>query len=145
MADDVFDDDDGAVNDHAEVECAEREEIGGNFVQVEADGGEEKRERDGERDDERAAGISQEEEKDYGDEQDAFGEIFEDGVRGEVHEIAAVEERDDFYAGREDLVVQLVNFLMDGEQGFRRRWRLCGGGRCLRLRRRCRRWFRLAR
>ncbi len=118
MADDVFDDDDRAVNDHAEIESAEREKIGGNFVEVEADGGEQQRERNGERDDERAAEIAEEEKEDDGDEQDAFGEIVQDGVRGEMHQVAAVEERDDLHAGREDLFVQLVNFVVNGDQGF---------------------------
>src|ERR1700722_5046211 len=118
MADDVLDDDYGAVNDHSEIECAEREEIRGNFIEVEAYGSEEERERNGERDDECAAGISEEEEEDYGDEQDAFGEIFQDRVRGEMHEIAAVEERGDFHTRREDLVIQLVFFFMDGDEGF---------------------------
>ena len=41
MADDVFDDDDGAIHDHAEIEGAEGKQIRGNFVEVEANGGEE--------------------------------------------------------------------------------------------------------
>jgi len=39
-------------------------------------------------------------------------------VGGEVHELAAVEERNDFDAWGQDLVVQLVNFLMNGDESF---------------------------
>ena len=39
-------------------------------------------------------------------------------MRGEVHELAAIEERDDFHAGRQDLVVQLFNFFVNGKKSF---------------------------
>src|SRR6202041_2867160 len=61
MADDVLDDEEGAIPDHAEIEGAEGKQIRGNFVEVEANGGEEEGERNGEGEDERAAGISQKE------------------------------------------------------------------------------------
>ena len=35
-----------------------------------------------------------------------------------MHEIAAVEERDDFDSGRKDLVVQLFYFFVDSGEGF---------------------------
>lgn len=54
MADDVLHHDDGAVDDHAEVQRTEGEEVGGDVAEVEADGGEEERERNGKRDDEGA-------------------------------------------------------------------------------------------
>src|ERR1700694_2919930 len=37
MPDDVFDDDDGSVDNHPEVECAQGEKICGNLVEVETD------------------------------------------------------------------------------------------------------------
>ena len=64
VADDVFDHDDGAVDHHAEVERAEREQVGGDVAEIEADGGEEQSERDGEGDDEGAAQVAEEEEQD---------------------------------------------------------------------------------
>ena len=103
VADDVFDHDDRAVDDHAEVERAEREQVGGNVAQVEADGGEEQRERHGERDDERAAHVAEEEEQDDDDEDDALGQVLEHGVGGVVEQIAAIEERNDLDAGRKDV------------------------------------------
>ena len=35
VADDVLDHDDGAIDHHAEIEGAEREQVGGNSLQVE--------------------------------------------------------------------------------------------------------------
>jgi hypothetical protein len=63
MADDVLDHDDGAVDHHAEVERAQREQVGGDAAQVEADGGEEQGERHGERDNDSAAHVAEEEER----------------------------------------------------------------------------------
>jgi hypothetical protein len=60
MADDVFDHDHRAIDHHAEVQRAERKQVGGNVAQVEADGGEHQREGNGERNDDGAAHIAQE-------------------------------------------------------------------------------------
>ena len=98
VADDVFDHDHGAVDDHAEVQRAEREQVGGDVAQIEANGREQEGERNGERDDEGAAQIAEKEKQDDGNEDDALGEIVEDGVRGEVQQIAAIEKRDDLDA-----------------------------------------------
>ncbi len=110
VADDVFDHDDRAVDDHAEVECAEREQVGGDVRLVEADGGEDQRERNGEGDDDGAAGIAEEQEQDDDDEDDAFGEVVQDGVGGVVQQLGAVEEGDDLYAGRKDAVLSSSTF-----------------------------------
>ena len=61
MADDVLHHHHRAIHDHAEIERAQREQIGGDVTQVEADGGEQQRKRNGERDDERAAHIAEKE------------------------------------------------------------------------------------
>ena len=97
-----------AVDDHAEVERTEREQVGGNVAQVKTDGGEEQCKRNGERDDDRAANIPKKEEQNDDDEDDAFGEVMQDRVRGVVQQIAAVEERNDLHAMRQNVVVELV-------------------------------------
>ena len=74
---------------------AEREQVGGDVAEVEADGGEKQRERDGEGDDDRATDVPKEEEKDDHHEDDALGEIVQNGVRGQVDEVVAIEEGDD--------------------------------------------------
>ena len=61
MADDVFDHDHGAIDHHAEVQRAQRKQVGGNVAEVEADGGEQQRKGNGERDDDGAAHIAEEE------------------------------------------------------------------------------------
>ena len=70
----------------------------GIAVQLEADGGEQQRERNGERDDERAADIAEEQEQNDGHQDDAFGQIVQHGVGGVVDQIAAIEKGDDLYA-----------------------------------------------
>ena len=113
VADYVLDHDDGAVNDHAEVERAEGEEICGDVAEVEADGGKEQREGDGEGDDDGAADVAEEEEEDERDEEDAFEEVVLDGFDGVADELGAVKEGNDFYAGREDVLVELGDFVVD--------------------------------
>ena len=90
----------------------------GNLREVQADGGEQQREWDGERDDERAARIAEEEKEDDGDEQETFGEIVQYGVRGEMHQLAAVEEGDNLHAGREDMFVELLDFGVNADEGL---------------------------
>ena len=62
MANYIFDDDDRAIDHHAEIERAQGQQVRRNFVQVEANGGEEQRERNGQGDNQRAARIAQEKE-----------------------------------------------------------------------------------
>ncbi len=75
VADDVLDHDDGAVDDHAEVQCAEGEEVCGNVEKVEADCREEESERNGEGDDDGAASVAEEEKENDDNEDDALGEV----------------------------------------------------------------------
>ena len=102
MADDVFDHDHGTVDDHAEVQRAERKQVGGNVAQIEADGREQQREGNGERNDDRAAHIAEEEEKDDCNENDSFGQVVQHGMRGEMHQFAAIEEGHNFDALGQD-------------------------------------------
>ena len=124
VAEDVFDHHDRSVDDHAEVERAEREQVGGNVAQVEKDRGEEQREGNGDGDDQRAAHVAEKEEENQRDEQDAVGQIAQDGVRGVMHQFAAVEVGDEFHTWRQQasfavVPVQFVNLLVQGvERGF---------------------------
>ncbi len=106
---DVFHHHHRAFHHHAEIERAEREQVGGNVVQVEADRGEEQGKRDGERDDQSAAGVAQKQEQDQRHQHDAFGQVVQHGVGGEVHQAAAVEERNHLDAGRQNVMVQLID------------------------------------
>ena len=80
VADDVFNHDDRAIDDHAEVERAERKQIGGNAFQVETDGGKQQRKRDGRGDNEGAADVAQKQKQDDRDQDHAFGQIVQHRV-----------------------------------------------------------------
>ncbi len=98
VAKDVLDHHDRAIDDHAEVECAQREQVRGDMAQIEKDRGEEQREGNRDGDDQRAAHVAQEQKQNQGDQQDAVGQIAQDGVRGVVHQFASVEVRDQFHS-----------------------------------------------
>src|ERR1039458_3426618 len=118
VADDVFDHHHGAFHHHAEIQRAERKQVGRNVIQVEADGREQQGKRNGERHDQRSTRIAQEHEKDQGHQDDAFGEVVQHRVSGEVNQDAAVEERHNFHAGGQDVIVELVHLFMDRVEGF---------------------------
>ncbi len=117
MANDVLDHDDRAVDDHAEVQRAEGEQVGGDVAEVEADGGEHQREGDRDGDDQGAAQVPEEDEEDDDDQDDALGQVVEDGGGGEMEEIAAIEERDDLHAGRENVIVEFLHLGVDSLEG----------------------------
>src|ERR1039458_4183264 len=116
MAYDIFDHHHRAVDDHAEVQSAQREQVGGNVAEVEADGGEQQREGNGKRDDDGAAHIAEEEKENDGDEEHARGEVVLDGIHRVLDQIGAVEEGNHFHALGQDAVVQIVDFLVDAQQ-----------------------------
>jgi len=60
MADDVFNHHHRAIHHHAEVQRAQRKQVGGNVAQVKADGSEQKRKGNGESNNDGAAHIAQE-------------------------------------------------------------------------------------
>ena len=116
MADDVLDHDDRAIDHHAEVQCAERKQIGGNMVEVEADGGKQQRERDGERNDDRPSHVAQEDEENDGDEDDAFGEIVLDGLNRVFHKHGAIKEGNNLHSLGQNAIVELVDLLVNALQ-----------------------------
>ena len=87
--------------------------FGGNVTEIEQDRGKEQREGNGDGDDQRAAHVAQEEKENQRDQQHAVGQIAQDGVRGVVHQVAAVEVGNEFHALRQAAaVVQFVDFLV---------------------------------
>ncbi len=84
-----------AIDHHAEIERAKRKQVGGNVAQVEADGREQQREWNGERNDDCAAHIAEEEEENDGDKDHARGEIVLHGLDGVLDQIGAIEEGND--------------------------------------------------
>src|SRR5580692_9764170 len=117
MPHDVFDDDDGAVHNHAEVQCAERKQVRRDFVQIQTNRSEQERERNRHRDNQRSTDIAEKEKQDHRNQQYAFRKIVQDGVRRVVDQIAAVEERNDLHAFGQDAFVQLLHLGVNSVQG----------------------------
>ena len=100
QAHDVLDHDHRAFHDHSEIERSQRQQIRGNPGNLKTDGGEQKREGNGQRDDQRAADISEKDKQDDRDQDDSFGQVVQHRMRGQMHQVAAVEERDHLDARR---------------------------------------------
>ena len=64
--------------------------------------------------------IAQEQEQNDDDQDDAFGQVVQHGVGGEMHQVAAIEERNDLHAGGQNVVVQLLHFGVNGLAAWRR-------------------------
>src|SRR5208283_3817462 len=86
----VLDHDDGAVNDDAEIDGADGEEVGGFPRPVQKDKGEEESQRNGKCGDDRGAETHQEEDQNDEDKDHAAKQIAFDGIRGDANEVAAV-------------------------------------------------------
>ena len=91
VAKDILDHHDRAVDDHAKVECSERKQVCGDMAEIEKDSGEEQRKGDRYGDDQRAAHVAEEEKQNQGDEKYAVSQVSQHGVRGVMHQLAAVE------------------------------------------------------
>ena len=122
MADDIFHHHHRAFHHHAEIERAQREQIRGNAFELEAGGGEQQREGDSERNDEGSADIAEEDKQHDRDEDDSFCQIVHDGVGGEMHQVAAIEEGDDGHARRQEArmtvrSIELLYFFVNGFEG----------------------------
>jgi len=104
VADGVFDEDDGGVDDEAEVDGAEAHEVGGDVEVAHAEDGDEHGEGDGGGDDEAGAPLEEEEEEDGDDDEAAFDEVGEGGFDGAIDQIAAVVEGIEADARGEGLV-----------------------------------------
>src|ERR1700733_7534043 len=113
LADDCFHHHHRAVDHHSEVQCSQGEKVGRNVAQIEKDGREQQGERNGERDNEGSTNIEQKQEKDDADQKHAFGQIVHHRVQGEMEQIAAIQHRHHLHPGRQDSVVQLIDFLMN--------------------------------
>ena len=77
----------------------EREQVGGNMPHVQTNRGEQQRERNGQGDDQRAADVAQQQEQHKRHQDEAFGEVVQNGMGGEVNQVAAVDERNDLHPG----------------------------------------------
>src|SRR5258708_31660878 len=109
----VFHHDDGAVNDDAEINCADGEEICGFASQVEEDEREKQGERNRQRRDNGGAKTHQEKNQNDEHKNHAAKQISFYGVGGDADEIAAVIVGTDFHVGRQKCLVNLFGFSLD--------------------------------
>src|SRR6185369_2152318 len=112
--------DHGGVDDQAEIDRADRQQIGGFAAQHQDDDGEEQRERYRRADDQRAAQIAEEYPLQQHDQDDADHHVVQHGVGGDVDQILAVVDPLDLHAGRQDRgIVDVVDQLLDPGNGRR--------------------------
>ena len=116
MANDVLDHDHRAIHDHAEIQRAQGEKIGGNLAQVEPYGSKEQGEWNGERDDQGRPGIAEKQEQDDGHQNHPFRQVVHHRARGVAQQVAAVQHGHDLHARRQNAVVELVDFFVNGIQ-----------------------------
>ena len=81
--------------------------------QVQADGGEQQGERNGQGDDQRAANIAQEDEQNDRNQNDSLGQVVQHRAGGQMHQVAAVEKRDHLHARRKDVPVQFLDLVVN--------------------------------
>jgi len=104
VAHDVLGHDHGAVHDDPEVDGAERQEVGGDRVEVHEDEGEEQGERDGERHEDRGADVVEEQREQQDHQRGALDQVLHHGADGRVHQPLAVVVRAQLHPGRENLL-----------------------------------------
>src|ERR1700757_1985925 len=109
---DVFDHDDGAVNDDAEIDGADGEQVRGFARQIKKDEGEQQSKRNRQRGNDSGAETHQEKDQHDQDEHHAAQKISLDGVRRDANEVAAVIVRANLHVQREQRLVDLVGFFL---------------------------------
>ena len=122
VPDDILDHHHGAVDDHSKIKRAQGQQVRRNLVQIQANRRKQQRKRDRQRYDERPANVSEEEEQDDRNQQHACGQVMQNRVGGEVHQIAPVQERHNPHARRQNLLVQLLHLhvnILDHRIGVR--------------------------
>ena len=98
MAHDVLDHHHRAIHHHAEIQRAQRQQIGRNLPEIEADRSEQQRKRNGQRHDQGAAHVAQEQEQDDGHKDDALGQVVQHRMRRVMDQVAAIQERNNLHA-----------------------------------------------
>ena len=103
LAFDVFDNDDGGIDQHADGDgqTAQAHEVGGQTIHAHQDEGGECRQRQHECDDQRGAQVAEEGEEQQHDEDDGFEQRLRNGTDGTADQIASIVEGFDGDAGRQ--------------------------------------------
>src|ERR1017187_5336944 len=93
-----------------------RSQVGGDVPQIQAKRSEEERERNGERDDECAAQVAEKDKENDGDQNYSLGQVVKHGMSGQMHQVAAIQVGNDLDARRQEMVVEEIDFLVQGGQ-----------------------------
>ena len=117
MADNVLHHDHGTIDHHAEIERAQRQQVGRNMAQLKADRGKQQGERNGERNDDCPANIPQKQKENDHHQDDALGQIVQNRMRGVVQKIAAIKKGNHLDSLGQNLVVQFFDLGVDSLQG----------------------------
>ncbi len=118
---DALEHDDGGVDEDAEVDGADGDEVCGTAGEDHHAEGEERGEGDGDGGDEGDARVAEHDQQHQCDEGDAGDYDVPDGVGGVVDEVGAVVERFDVHARRQQAsVVQSVDFFLEAVEGGKR-------------------------
>src|SRR5262249_8350663 len=93
VADGILDDHNGSVGDQFKIVRAQRKQVCGYFVEIEANGCKEEGERNRQGDDNRSAKTAKKEKENDGYEENALCQVVQDGVCGQMDQFTPVEKR----------------------------------------------------
>ena len=115
MAVDVLDDDHGAIDNDAEIDRPNRQQVCRAALEKEGGDGEQQRERDDRRHDARAGDVAQEHKQNEHDQAHPDDEVVGDVVRGDMNQIdALVEHRDPHPRRKHARLLDLVKLRLHG-------------------------------
>jgi hypothetical protein len=115
-AQNVLDHDHGAVDQNAEVDGSQRQQIGRDLGVMHEDKGQQQRHGNRQRHDQRRARAAQEQQQHQGHDDHAFGQGLAHGMRGALDQRGAVQIGHDLDVGRQQLLVELLHGGMDALQ-----------------------------
>ncbi len=101
------------IDQDAEIDRPDRQQIGRGVLQIETDEREQQRQRDGRRDDQPGAEIVEEEHQYHDDQQHAAQQIARHRVHRHVDQVAAVVERHDLDVLGQDVIVEFLRLRLD--------------------------------
>src|SRR5258708_1514447 len=118
VADDVFHHDHRAIDNHAEIQSAKRQEICRNALKPQTCGRKQQRKRNRQRDDQRTSGVAKKQKQNDHHQNDAFAEIVEHRTGREVDQVSAVNQGNHSDARRQNTVVQLFDLGVNSSQSL---------------------------
>src|SRR5580700_11416996 len=84
--------------------------------QVQAKASEQERERNRKSDNQCAAYVAEEDKENDGDQNNSLGQVVEHGMSSQMHQVAAIQVRDNLHTRRQEVIVEELDLLMQGRQ-----------------------------